>query len=111
MPETWENLAHHLSFIPKIDRWNTLAACKDADPEIFFPVGRGGHQPKDLVDSLWFKYCGECPVKQRCMDHALENEEYGFWAGTTQEERKVARQEGRTITFDEVRRNRGDAGN
>lgn len=35
--------------------------------------------------------CKECPVKKQCLDHALKYEEYGYWAGTTANERKEMR--------------------
>ncbi|MBC9820515.1 WhiB family transcriptional regulator [Terrabacter sp. MAHUQ-38] len=35
--------------------------------------------------------CASCPVRARCLDHALEFEEFGVWGGTTPEERDVMR--------------------
>lgn len=31
--------------------------------------------------------CAACPVRQRCLDYALEYEEFGIWGGATPEER------------------------
>lgn len=36
--------------------------------------------------------CTACPVKQACLQHALENDEVGVWGGTdTQQRRKLMR--------------------
>ena len=31
--------------------------------------------------------CLDCPVNNECLDHALRHEHYGFWAGTSEEQR------------------------
>lgn len=33
-------------------------------------------------------FCGECPVRKRCLEYALIYGEYGIWGGTTEEERR-----------------------
>jgi len=36
--------------------------------------------------------CGECPVKNACLQYALETkQEHGIWGGTTEEERRRLR--------------------
>lgn len=35
--------------------------------------------------------CAACPVSKRCLDYALEYEEFGVWGGTTPEERDELR--------------------
>ena len=35
--------------------------------------------------------CAACPVRQRCLDYALEYEEFGIWGGATPEERDELR--------------------
>jgi hypothetical protein len=35
--------------------------------------------------------CFNCPVRLSCLDHALKSEQFGIWAGTTEEERVVLR--------------------
>jgi hypothetical protein len=56
------------------------AACKTADPELFFD-GK-----EDSVDAAK-SYCETCPVVLQCLTYALTNEEYGIWGGTTMNER------------------------
>lgn len=36
--------------------------------------------------------CAECPVRERCLEHALtEPEKHGVWGGTSEKERRVMR--------------------
>lgn len=37
--------------------------------------------------------CLSCPVQEQCYQHALYNEIYGFWAGTTGKMRKALRKQ------------------
>lgn len=34
------------------------------------------------------KTCQNCPVITQCLEHALKNNEYGIWAGTTEKDRR-----------------------
>lgn len=44
------------------------------------------------------KVCDECPVEQKCLDYAVENDERcGFWGGKTVNERRKHRQ-ARSVT-------------
>ena len=55
--------------------WTKDAACKDADPAIFF-VERG--ESTERAKAI----CATCPVKQECLDYAIEfNERVGIWGG------------------------------
>ena len=63
-------------------RWQDSAACLSTDPEAFFP--ERGHSPNDAK-----KVCLSCDVKAKCLDYALaNNEQFGIWGGTTEDERK-----------------------
>lgn len=33
--------------------------------------------------------CAECAVRDKCLAHALENQEYGIWGGMTANERRI----------------------
>jgi WhiB family redox-sensing transcriptional regulator len=36
--------------------------------------------------------CATCPVRQRCLDHAIATDErYGIWGGLDQDERRLLR--------------------
>ena len=62
------------------------AACKTADPEIFFADGND----RELVAEAK-SYCGICPVVLQCLTYALKNDEFGVWGGTTLSERLKVR--------------------
>lgn len=65
--------------------WVSLAACRDADFTLFFPVS-------DEVDVTAAKtICTRCPVRPECLDHALNAGESGIWGGTTETERRAVR--------------------
>jgi len=42
-----------------------------------------GHLVTDEVK----KMCNRCPVKKECLEHALYHEKYGYWGGTSENER------------------------
>lgn len=45
--------------------------------------------------------CSACPVRQRCLDYALEHEEFGVWGGATPEERDHLRGHPFTWTWEQ----------
>jgi WhiB family transcriptional regulator, redox-sensing transcriptional regulator len=62
--------------------WQDAAACRDADPELFFATDETSRH-----DALTM--CSTCPVRMECLEHALTNREvYGVWGGTDENERK-----------------------
>jgi len=64
-------------------RWNRKAACRLADPELFFPE-RGGNAEVAAAK----KWCRQCPVQADCLQYALANrEQHGVWGGCTERER------------------------
>ena len=70
--------------------WQFEGACVDADPESFFlePNMRGKEKRTREVNAK--AICNTCPVKQKCLDHALKVPEiYGVWGGMTEEERHI----------------------
>lgn len=66
-----------------------LAACRDRDPELFFPVGHGG--PAHLQEEQAKAVCALCEIRELCFDNALE---YGVWGGYTESERRSMRRRG-----------------
>ena len=66
--------------------WMQEAACKDvADPDIFFP--EQGQWKKGIAAKA---ICAGCPVKDECLDYAIEYEQgdrYGIWGGMNTKER------------------------
>jgi WhiB family redox-sensing transcriptional regulator len=64
------------------DQWWVRAACKGADPEIFYPKKGASLKPARSL-------CQRCPVSTPCLNDALErNDPFGVWAGTVRRERE-----------------------
>lgn len=69
--------------------WTEKAACRFAEPEVFFPVPEN---ERSLADAR--KVCGSCPVRQECLDEALRvpaDKDHGVWGGMTTDERRYLR--------------------
>lgn len=63
--------------------WATFAACRDADGMVFFPQTRSETEAALAV-------CATCPVRDECLEHALDtNERFGVWGGTTEKQRRA----------------------
>jgi WhiB family transcriptional regulator, redox-sensing transcriptional regulator len=61
------------------------AACRSADPDLFFPMAgpRAG-----LTEIRAKAVCARCPVREPCLDYAIETgQPHGVWGGTTVDER------------------------
>jgi WhiB family redox-sensing transcriptional regulator len=73
--------------------WRDDAACRDVDPELFFPDGTAG--PARLQAEQARRVCQSCPVQQPCLCFALRHSlGFGIWGGTTGESRRfIARGE------------------
>jgi len=71
---------------PAADDWRHRAACRDEDPELFFPIGTDGPALAQVEQAK--AVCRRCPVQADCLQWALDaREQYGIWGGTTPEER------------------------
>lgn len=67
--------------------WRTRAACRDKDPELFFPVGNTGLSYQQIEEAKLV--CRSCKVSDSCLRCALEtNQDYGVWGGLSEEERR-----------------------
>lgn len=70
--------------------WTVRAACRDADPDLFFPLGASEHSPAQVEAAA--AVCAGCPVTAQCLTWALDTgQDHGIWAGTTPEERRTMR--------------------
>ena len=69
------------------DDWREHAACRDADPELFFPVSDMGPGARQVTQAK--AVCAGCPVRTRCLDYAMDNAlDHGIFGGTTECERR-----------------------
>ncbi|PZG55655.1 WhiB family transcriptional regulator [Spongiactinospora gelatinilytica] len=66
--------------------WMGRAACRDTDPELFFPIGTTGPAAAQIDDAKTI--CRSCPVAEPCRDHAHAiGTRDGIWGGLTETER------------------------
>jgi len=67
--------------------WREQAACRHENPELFFPIGTSG-PALDQIDEAK-AVCARCPVREICLQVALDHgEDEGIWGGTTPQERR-----------------------
>ena len=70
--------------------WRDHAACRDADPDLFFPISTTGPALHEADQAK--RICQACPVRAPCLDWALDHSQAsGIWGGKTEEERSVIR--------------------
>jgi WhiB family redox-sensing transcriptional regulator len=69
--------------------WMDRSACRQADPELFFPVSPAGPGVRQTEAAK--TVCRGCAVRINCLSYALQLMPEGIWGGTTQEERRAAR--------------------
>jgi hypothetical protein len=73
--------------------WRSRAACRETDPELFFPEGVQG--PALQVANRAKQICALCPVRMPCLDWALAyGAAFGIWGGRTEQERRADRLSG-----------------
>ncbi len=81
-----------LTLANQIPEWRIDAACRDTDPDLFFPVGTTG-PAIDQIEAAK-NVCFECHATEKCLQFALEtNQDSGVWGGTSEEERRQMRRE------------------
>ena len=70
--------------------WRVDAACRDTDPDLFFPVGTTGPAIEQIASAK--AVCGECDAQSECLEFGLAtNQDSGVWGGTSEEERRKLR--------------------
>lgn len=61
--------------------WMKQSACRDADPELFFPI-RGDNNVEAKA------ICRRCEVRAECLEYATHTrQQWGTWGGLSAEER------------------------
>ncbi|MET7495582.1 WhiB family transcriptional regulator [Streptomyces sp900116325] len=71
-----------------MENWRMQAACRDEDPDLFFPIGSTGPA---LVQTEEAKaVCGGCAVRELCLEWAMEHgQDSGVWGGLGEAERRA----------------------
>ena len=73
--------------------WQSSAACRDEDPELFFPVGTSGPAVTQVAQAK--AVCGRCPVSSQCLTWALDSgQDSGVWGGKSEDERRALKRYG-----------------
>lgn len=86
--------------------WQERAACRGADPEIFFPSPSDGARCRAAK-----RLCRECPVRVACLAFALRGPEtHGIWGGLTIRERIRLTREQQQRVCDLAERDAGSVG-
>ena len=81
-----------LSLTIERDDWRENSACRDTDPDLFFPVGTTGPAIEQIENAK--AVCRVCDVQQTCLEYALvTNQDSGIWGGTSEEERRALRRQ------------------
>jgi WhiB family transcriptional regulator, redox-sensing transcriptional regulator len=73
--------------------WRHRAACRDEDPELFFPIGTGGPALHQIDDAK--AVCRTCTVIDDCLEWSIETgQEAGVWGGLSEDERRAVLRRG-----------------
>jgi WhiB family transcriptional regulator, redox-sensing transcriptional regulator len=79
--------------------WQERAACRDIDPELFFPVGDADAAATLRQTAEAKKVCATCPVRAACREYALATfQKEGIWGGLTEHELHLERRRARRRT-------------
>ena len=82
--------------------WRSRAACRDVDPETFFPVAESGPAYERQVAAAK-AVCTGCPVRSECLNEALVRVPEGVAGGLTPvERRRLGRRSVRPATGGEL---------
>lgn len=66
--------------------WRSVAECRSADPDLFFPISSSGMALKQVAEAK--EICARCRVQRECLMFALvTRQRHGVWGGMSEEER------------------------
>jgi len=67
--------------------WRHSAACRDEEPELFFPIGNTGPALQQIDEAKLV--CASCDVQAACLNWAIESgQDAGVWGGLSEDERR-----------------------
>lgn len=71
--------------------WSDLAACRGSEGSLFFsPEVTERKDDRVEREQLAKKLCASCPVREDCLEAALQrHESYGIWGGLNELERRA----------------------
>jgi len=68
--------------------WRHHAACREVDPELFFPIGNTGPALLQIDEAK--QVCGRCSVQGPCLQWAVDSgQDAGVWGGLSEDERRA----------------------
>jgi WhiB family transcriptional regulator, redox-sensing transcriptional regulator len=68
--------------------WRHHAACREVDPELFFPIGNTGPALLQIDEAK--QVCRHCSVQELCLQWAVESgQDAGVWGGLSEDERRA----------------------
>ncbi len=77
-----------------LDEWRAHASCRNADPDMFFPIGTTGPAVSQIEAAKIV--CRACSVQAPCLEFALAtNQDSGVWGAASEEERRMLRKQRR----------------
>ena len=72
------------------DQWRSMAACRSADPDLFFPISSSGQSMAQEAEAK--AICAGCRVRRECLAFALRTHQaHGVWGGLSERERRPVR--------------------
>ena len=87
VPEVWRRVGEPT--VPRLitgGQWRQAAACRSADPDLFFPISDSGPAREQTAQAK--AICATCRVRRECLAFALRTGQvHGVWGGTTEHER------------------------
>ena len=85
MVTRFSNATEHDDF-----RWRDRAACRNLEPDVFFPIGVTGVAIEEIRAAK--AVCAGCAVRVECLRFALAtNQDAGVWGGASEDERRRMR--------------------
>ena len=68
--------------------WRHEAACREVDPELFFPIGNSGPALLQIEEAK--QVCHRCSVMDDCLRWAIDSgQDAGVWGGMSEDERRA----------------------
>lgn len=67
-----------------MQEWRSQAACRDTNPDLFFPSENSTRQTKAAK-----AICQGCFCRVQCLEYAISTDSEGIWGGSTYDERVI----------------------